>query len=88
GDRAQTPHTDAVLHEILSFADILPLGMPRAVTQDTQFRGYHMPKGDRAQTPHTDAVLHEILSFADILPLGMPRAVTQDTQFRGYHMPK
>ena len=43
-DRSRMPYTDAVLHEIQRYIDLVPSNLPHVATQDVKFREYLIPK--------------------------------------------
>ncbi|XP_069877351.1 cytochrome P450 2C21-like isoform X2 [Dipodomys merriami] len=61
-DRSSMPYTDAVVHEIQRYIDILPINMPHVVTKDIQFRDYFITKGTKILTS-LNSVLHDEKAF-------------------------
>lgn len=43
-DRSRMPYTDAVVHEIQRYIDLVPMNLPHSVTHDVKFRNYFIPK--------------------------------------------
>ncbi|XP_074847490.1 cytochrome P450 2K6-like isoform X2 [Carettochelys insculpta] len=56
--RKQMPYTDAVIHEIQRFANILPMNLPHETTEDVRLNGYFIPKGTYI-IPLLASVLHD-----------------------------
>ncbi|XP_062818193.1 cytochrome P450 2G1 isoform X1 [Anolis carolinensis] len=63
-DRMNMPYTNAVIHEIQRLVDILPAGLPHKVMEDTEFRGYLLPKDTNIITLLGSA-LHDPKYFCD-----------------------
>ncbi|CAM5172594.1 unnamed protein product, partial [Eretmochelys imbricata] len=76
-DRIWMPYTvihesstviNAVIHEFQRFCDIIPMGLARRVTRDTQFQGYTLPKASATTVvdlcPAIEATLGSIRELA------------------------
>ncbi|XP_062959421.1 cytochrome P450 2C9-like isoform X2 [Cynocephalus volans] len=61
-DRSRMPYTDAVVHEIQRYINLLPTNLPHAVTCDIKFRNYYIPKGTTIFTS-LSSVLHDEKEF-------------------------
>ncbi|XP_030076017.1 cytochrome P450 2F3-like [Microcaecilia unicolor] len=57
-DRKNMPYTDAVIQELQRFTDITPLSLPHLVTQETQIKGFKIPK-DIAVIPVLSSVHYD-----------------------------
>ncbi|XP_078541497.1 cytochrome P450 2K1-like [Lissotriton helveticus] len=62
GHRKLMPYTDAVIHEVQRFGNILPLSLARETTVDINFKGYFIPKGTYV-IPLLESVLHDNSQF-------------------------
>ncbi|XP_066494081.1 cytochrome P450 2K6-like [Tiliqua scincoides] len=56
--RTKMPYTDAVIHEVQRFSNIIPTNLPHATTTDVTLKGYFIPKGTHI-VPLLSSVLHD-----------------------------
>ncbi|XP_004580108.2 cytochrome P450 2C1-like isoform X1 [Ochotona princeps] len=63
-DRSRMPYTDAVMHEIQRYVNLIPNNVPRAATCNIKFRNYFIPKGTSMITSLT-SVLHDDKEFSN-----------------------
>ncbi|XP_020852467.1 cytochrome P450 2C19-like [Phascolarctos cinereus] len=61
-DRNKMPYTNAVIHEIQRYVDLVPTSVPHAVSEDVQFRQYLIPKGTTI-IPLLSSVLYDDEGF-------------------------
>ncbi|KAM5236826.1 cytochrome P450 2C18-like isoform 3-T3 [Ctenodactylus gundi] len=61
-DRSRMPYTDAVIHEIQRYIDLVPTNLIHAVTCNVKFRNYIIPKGTSVITSLT-SVLRDDKAF-------------------------
>ncbi|KAM4642716.1 cytochrome P450 2A6-like [Discoglossus pictus] len=80
-DRGTMPYTDAVIHEIHRYGNVLPMNLPHSVNKDTEFRGFTIPKGTDV-LPILEFVLQDPKYFPDPMKFDPSRFLNEDGSFK------
>ncbi|XP_021556620.1 LOW QUALITY PROTEIN: cytochrome P450 2S1 [Neomonachus schauinslandi] len=81
GDRAHLPYTDTVLHEVQRLLALVPMGVPRALSRTTCFRGCTLPQGIEV-FPLLGSVLHDPEVFGQPHEFNPDRFLDADGRFQ------
>ncbi|XP_072007159.1 cytochrome P450 2C8-like isoform X2 [Engystomops pustulosus] len=80
-DRAQMPYTNAFIHEMQRVLDLAPVAHYHAMTKDTQFRGYTIPKGTTV-IPFLSSVLSDPTQWETPEDFNLGHFLDDEGQFR------
>lgn len=58
-DQARMPYTNAVIHEVQRFGDIIPLNIPRITSRDIEVQDFLIPKNQSVHRLQPSRVLTE-----------------------------
>ncbi|KAF1433759.1 Cytochrome P450 2D17, partial [Spheniscus demersus] len=60
-DQVSMPYTNAVIHEVQRYGDVVPLGLPHMTYRDTELQGFFIPKGTTIITNLSSVLKDEAL---------------------------
>ncbi|XP_029301776.1 LOW QUALITY PROTEIN: cytochrome P450 2Y3 [Cottoperca gobio] len=80
-NRKSLPFTDAVIHEVQRFLDIVPFSLPHYALHDISFRGYTIPK-DTVIIPLLHSVLREEKQWATPWTFNPKHFLDQNDKFK------